>query len=288
MKTCNQKTGFIKNVFLVAAMLIVLGPVSVLAQSQGQERANSQSSSISKSAGNETSIYRVMVDAFLDNNFFSVEERRGINENIFGDQGTCVYVTKKGELPGEVSLSGLNGDTWTGSGDNRKVHDQMATALGNRLAMFLALSEITQESFPAIARKNMNAVQAKKYLALQFEMKLRGRLLDVQSRVPKKFNVYFDADQSTPVGSNAHECGKALWSSGVGSYFNVAYGALSKWRMVADNYTLAFDGYSFSISKNGHPYIADGVVMGSNLTVRESTSAERSSAISTKKNQVGN
>lgn len=287
MKTCNQKTGFIKNVFLVAAMLIVLGPVSVLAQSQGQERANSQSSSISKSAGNETSIYRVMVDAFLDNNFFSVEERRGINENIFGDQGTCVYVTKKGELLGEVSL-GDGIDVWTGSGDNRKVRDQMATALGNRLPMFLALSEITQESFPAIARKNMNAVQAKKYLALQFEMKLRGRLLDVQSRVPKKFNVYFDADQSTPVGSNAHECNSRGSHSGVGSYFNVAYGALSKWRMVADNYTLAFDGYSFSISKNGHPYIADGVVMGSNLTVRESTSAERSSAISTKKNQVGN
>lgn len=269
---------------IILGILGVFLCANVMAQVQVYERTNNQNVSNSKSASSDISMYRIMLAAVRE---MSPGEYEKLTFNNFSDVNGCVYLQANGQLSeaADQILKRFGGDA--NKSGTSQVIAKTESVLAYRLVNFLAMAEITKNSFPVIQARKMNADQAEKYLAGQFKQNMSKKFDEIAPSVqslPRA--LYFEAE-GQPLGNGA---GQMCWS-GVGPtlpQLKVVYGQLTKWRMIQGPYNLGFDGASFAVSKNGYPYIADGSILGSNLTIGSGSSAESSSARSQKKNQVGN
>ncbi len=265
------------------AILAVTLCASSVAQNQVYEQSNNQSATRSKSANSETSLYRIMLNALQAAN---PSEYFNLTFNNFSSQNSCVYLRQNGQL---IEDADRNVPNYGGSqqSNTEEVIYQVNSFLYKRLVSFLALSEITKESFPTIQSRRMNSIQAENYLAEQFRKKMVSKLDELAPTVdglPR--SIYFEAEGQTLGQGGGMNC---FSNVGVNKpWVKVVYGFLTKWRMVQGPYNLTWDGLNFTISKNGFQFIGDGSILGSNLTIGSGSSAESSSGKFQKKNQVGN
>jgi len=272
---------------LLISAMIAACLITTMAQAQTYNATGSER----QAASNDMGMYQLTLEAFRSSQYYLNPQnepqrlvREAIDTSSFG-VGKVILVNAAGQIS----------PPWPDSGpyrteDTRVTLSKFIDAAKKQRIIYLSLSDIAEQSFPAIRSKKMNRKASVIYLRNQIDLNFQSRIEKYIVNEPNLTQMSSSTAQTDiGVGGYVLGCGTSVcppavnqgWSSYGRKY---AINGVYEWTAVFEDGSVLKSNYGqVDLSNRGRPWFSEAAIKGEKLSI--AGSSDRGSSTSQKRGE---